>query len=135
VSGRLGDFLDTNILVYAFSTDPRSRQAEALLGSGSTISVQGLNEFANVARRKLSMSWMEIDEALSVIRTLCGRIVSVDIETNVEAMRLASRYQFSVFDAVMVACAIRADCDSFWSEDLQSGMVIDDRLTIRNPFS
>ena len=49
------DFLDSNVLVYAFTTDKRAAAAQALLQDRPAISVQGLNEFANVARRKLGM--------------------------------------------------------------------------------
>ncbi len=58
-------FIDTNILIYAFALDdPRSEKAEALLSAGGTISVQVLNEFVNVSRRKLRRDWNEIEEAL-----------------------------------------------------------------------
>jgi len=59
-----GDFLDSNVLVYAFTSDPRAVAAQGLLERGCATSVQGLNEFANVARRKLGMNWEEIREAL-----------------------------------------------------------------------
>lgn len=49
-------FFDTNILIYAIAAnDPRSQHAEELLAAGGAISVQVLNEFASVARRKLQM--------------------------------------------------------------------------------
>ncbi|WP_210257493.1 PIN domain-containing protein [Chelativorans sp. ZYF759] len=64
-------FLDTNILVYAFSNDDRSVIAERLLSDGCTISVQTLNEFVHVSRRKLSREWAEIGEAAAIIRKLC----------------------------------------------------------------
>jgi predicted nucleic acid-binding protein len=41
-----GEFLDANILVYAFTQDPRASVAQDLLQRGGLISVQGLNEFA-----------------------------------------------------------------------------------------
>jgi predicted nucleic acid-binding protein len=42
-------FLDTNVIVYAFSSnDLRSKRAEALLEGGGVVSVQVLNEFVNV---------------------------------------------------------------------------------------
>ena len=54
-------FLDTNVLLYAsLQPDPRSEAARALLARRGTISVQVLNEFANVASRKLRRSWPEI---------------------------------------------------------------------------
>lgn len=64
-------FLDTNILVNAFSNDDRSVIAERLLSDGCTISVQTLNEFVHVSRRKLSREWAEIGEAAAIIRKLC----------------------------------------------------------------
>lgn len=128
------EFLDTNVLVYAFSTDARSAAAEALLAKGCVVSVQGLNEFANIARRKLSMDWREVEEALALIRTLCHSVLPVDVETHSLAMTLAARHGFSVFDAVMLASAVRHECETFWSEDMQSGMVVDRRLRIANPF-
>jgi len=51
-------FFDTNVLIYVVAhDDPRSTQAEELLASGGVLSVQILNEFASVARRKILMSW------------------------------------------------------------------------------
>ncbi len=45
-------FFDSNILVYAFTSDPRSTIAYDLLKSGGVISTQSLNELASVLRRK-----------------------------------------------------------------------------------
>jgi predicted nucleic acid-binding protein len=128
------EFVDSNILVYAFAIDERSAPAEALLQRGPVVSVQGLNEFANVARRKLGMNWDELREALSVIRTFCPVILSLNIDTHENALRLAERYGFATFDALIVASALESDSDILWSEDMQHGMVIDGRLRIANPF-
>jgi predicted nucleic acid-binding protein len=127
-------FLDTNILVYAFVEDPRAVVAEALLAQKCDTSVQALNEFANVARRKLRMAWGEVEEALTLLKTLCGTIHPVTLETHTDALRLAQRYGFSLYDALIVAAALRADCDTLYSEDMQDGLAVDGRLTIRNPF-
>lgn len=126
-------FLDTNILVYAFSHDPRSERASELLAAGCTVGVQGLNEFANVALRKLGMTHAETAEALSVIRTLCVHIEPTTLAVHEQALELAGRYKLGWFDAVMIATALAADCKTFWSEDLQEGMRVQDRITIRNP--
>jgi len=65
-------FLDTNVLIYAVAkNDPRASKAEALLASGSVISIQSLNEFVSVARRKLSMSWKQVNELVDLI-ALCA---------------------------------------------------------------
>ena len=58
-------FFDTNVFVYAIiQDDPRSDHAEELIAQGGTVSVQVLNEFAAVARRKTKMPWVEIRRAL-----------------------------------------------------------------------
>ena len=58
-------FIDTNILLYLLSVDnDKADRAEMILRTGGLISVQVLNEMANVARRKLAMSWMESGTSL-----------------------------------------------------------------------
>ena len=81
-----GEFLDSNVLVYAFTTDPRAAAAQELLARDCVIGVQGLNEFTNVARRKLGMSWREVREALAAIRAVCRTALPVDIETHADAL-------------------------------------------------
>jgi predicted nucleic acid-binding protein len=129
-----GDFLDSNVLIYAFTTDERSEVAQALLQRRPVIGVQGLNEFANVARRKLGMDWNELREALAALRTLCPTVLALDVEIHDEGLRVAERYGYSMFDALVVASALHADSDTLWSEDMQHGMMIDGRLRIANPF-
>lgn len=129
-------FFDTNILVYVVGQhDERTAPAEALLAGGGIVSVQVLNELAAVAHRKLRMSWEEITEALAAIRMLCPAPVPLTVETHDDALRLASRYRFHIYDALVVAAALEAECTTMYSEDLQSDQVIDGTLTIRNPFS
>lgn len=135
MSKRTEEFLDSNILVYAFSADPRSARAEELLSSGCTIGVQGLNEFANVARRKLGMSWVELCDAFAALRVLCPVVVPLDVETHSVGIRLAERYGLSVFDGLMVAAAVKSSCTTLWSEDMQDGLMIDASLRIVNPFT
>ena len=129
-----GDFLDSNVLVYAFTSDPRATAAQALLERGCTISVQGLNEFANVARRKLGMPWQEIRDALAAIRAVCPTVVPIDLDTHNDAMRLAERHGFAVYDALIVAAAWQAGSSTLWSEDMHDGMIVDGKLRIVNPF-
>jgi predicted nucleic acid-binding protein len=128
-------FFDTNILVYAFSLDPRAGRARALLREGGLIGVQTLNEFANVARNRLKLSWAELDLALSQIRFLCEVGVPVDLALHEAALSIARRYTLSLFDSLILAAALRADCDTLWSEDMHDGLVVDGRLTVRNPFA
>lgn len=128
------EFIDTNIAVYAFSLDQRSEIAERILQRRCLTSVQVLNEFANVGRRKLRMEWHEIDLGLKTLRILCGPVVPVDIDVHDQAFALCQTYNFSFYDALIVAAALNADCSILYSEDMQHGLRVDDRLNIVNPF-
>ena len=129
-------FFDTNVLIYVVAkNDRRTAPAEALLATGGVISVQILNEFVSVTRRKLGMTWEEVAEALAAIRTLCAAPVPITIDTHEIALHLAAQYGYHIYDALVAAAALQAGCTTLYSEDLQSGQVIDGRLTVRNPFA
>ena len=126
-------FFDTNVLLYLLSKDAaKADRAEALLASGGVVSVQVLNEFASVASRKLAMTIAEIREILSTIRAVCA-VMPLDIETHDLGLDIAERHRFSIYDALIVAAAVRAGCAILYTEDLQQGQVIE-KLKIRNPF-
>jgi len=128
-------FFDTNVLVYLASSDrARADRAEELVGRGGTISVQVLNELANVCRRKMRLSWVETHAFLTTIRGLLS-VNPVTVAIHEDALALAERYGFSIYDALIVAAAIDARCDTLWSEDMQDGMRIERRLRIVNPIS
>jgi predicted nucleic acid-binding protein len=133
MSGRA--FLDTNVLIYAVAqNDLRGTRAEKLLAAGGVISVQVLNEFVSVTRRKVGMAWGEVTEALDAIRILCPLPVPITVDTHEAALRIAQEYGFGIYDALIAAAALEADCATLYSEDMRDGQVIDHRLTIRNPF-
>ncbi len=127
-------FIDSNVLVYLLSADAgKADQAEAVMQKGGLISVQVLNEVANVARCKLAMSWEEINEILTLIRMLCP-IEPLTVETHDKGMSIAERYVLSIYDAMIVAAALIGGCDTLYSEDMQDGLLIDNQLRICNPF-
>jgi predicted nucleic acid-binding protein len=129
-----GSFLDTNILISLASDDAtKADRAEAIVREGGTISVQVLNEVANVARRKMLWSWREARGFLSSLRELLT-VHPVTVDTHELGLALAERYQLGVYDALIAASALLAECDKLWSEDMQDGMTIDGRLRIINPF-
>jgi len=129
-----GSFFDTNVLVYLASGDPvKADRAEAIIGGGGVISVQVLNELANVARRKMRMTWPDTHAFLSILRSLLT-IQPLTIETHETGLALAERYRLSTYDAMIAASALQAGCDTLWSEDMQDGLVLGDGLRIINPF-
>jgi len=129
-----GSFFDTNVLVYIAGNDQaKPDRAEAALARGGAISVQVLNELANVARRKIGMSWADTHAFLEAIRGLLT-VHPLSVEVHETALDVAERYGFSIYDALIAASALHAGCDTLWSEDLQHGMTLEQCLRIVNPF-
>ena len=127
-------FFDTDVLVYLASGDAsKADRAEATVAGGGSISVQVLNELANVARRKMQMSWDETHAFLDMLRGLLT-VHPITVENHETGLRIAERYGLSLYDSMIVASALDAGCDTLWSEDMQHGMKLDDRLHIANPF-
>ncbi|HEX3973693.1 MAG TPA: PIN domain-containing protein [Stellaceae bacterium] len=129
-----GSFFDTNVLLYlASGNTTKADRAEELIASGGAISVQVLNEIANVGRRKMTLSWTDLHAFLGMFRSLLD-VKPVTLAIHEQGLILAERYTLSTFDAMIVASALDADCDRLWSEDMHHGLVIDTRLRIENPF-
>jgi predicted nucleic acid-binding protein len=127
-------FFDTNVLLYLLSADAgKADRAEAELSGGGVVSVQVLNEFASVTSRKLNMPVAEMRESLAVIRAVC-KVVPVTEETHDRGLEIVERYGLAVYDAMIVASALLAGCNTLVSEDMQDGQVLGGRLTVRNPF-
>lgn len=127
-------FVDTNVLVYLFSEDTQKADlAENIVRSGAVASVQVLNELANVFRRKIKMSWPEVNEILDLIKWLCT-IEPLTTQVHDQGIALAARYKVSVYDGMIVASALIAECNILFSEDMQHGFVINGTLRIIDPF-
>ena len=127
-------FFDTSVLIYAFAHDPQKTPiTENLLGQGGHISIQVLNEFASVSRRKLGMSWAEVTTALKVIRDLCEPPAPLTLEIHEEALRIGRRFNYNIYDCLILAASKQAGCTRLYSEDMQHGQRIG-TITILNPF-
>ena len=129
-----GHFFDTNVLLYLLSADAaKADRAEAVIAEGGTISVQVLNEFVSVARRKLDMAWADIAEVLGDIRTIV-RIEPLTEDVHDQAMTLARKHRLGWYDALIAASALSAGCRTLCSEDFQNGMLLGGSLRVTNPF-
>ncbi|ALF86801.1 MULTISPECIES: PIN domain-containing protein [Ralstonia solanacearum species complex] len=127
-------FFDSNIVLYLLSADAaKADAAEALLMAGGAVSVQVLNETTHVMRRKLAMPWHAIEAVQEAVRAQC-RVEPLTVETHDLGRHLAQRYGLSVYDALIVAAASLAGCRVLYSEDMQHGLVIEQRLRVVNPF-
>ena len=127
-------FFDSNILLYLISEDVgKAARSEALLLGGGVISVQVLNEFTDVARRKHALEWPEIRAVLAPVRRAVT-IASLTVETYERAAMLSGRYSYRFYHALILAAGLLADCTVLYSEDMQHGQVIDGQMTILNPY-
>jgi predicted nucleic acid-binding protein len=129
------DAIDSNVLLYMVSAEVGKGQlAETLLRQGPTLSVQVLNEVTNVCLRKRTLSWEETHEFLEVIRDY-ATIVPLTVEVHETGLFIAERYKLALYDAMIVGAALEAGCGTLWSEDMHDGLLIEGRLSIRNPFA
>ncbi len=126
-------FFDTNVLVYTITTDARGNIARRQLSDGGVVSTQVLNEFVRVARKKLRLDWLIVEAALVELRALFDEVTPVAPSTHEFALSLARRDGFDIYDALILAAAIEAGCETLYSEDFQHGRRFGD-LTVVNPF-
>jgi|SRR6185437_1247134 len=127
-------FLDSNILVHLADTDIVKRNTVLQIISPSfLISTQVISENINVCLKKLKLSK---DEAFAFGRYLISlfEIASISVGTVEKALELCSTLNFSYWDSLIIASALENRCDILYTEDLQNKQVIDNQLTIINPF-
>jgi predicted nucleic acid-binding protein len=128
-------FFDSSVLLYILSrTDPKSLVTAGLLQDGGVISVQVLNEFANVASRKLHLEWDRIEDILTEIREFLDPPLSLTVSIHELGLAIAHRYKYRIYDSLLIASALEAGCTTLYSEDMQDGQTIGS-VTIRNPFA
>ncbi len=134
-----GDFLDTNVVVYAYDeSDPqKQRIARHLLNAGVTgnivISTQVLAEFAATMLHKVSppATADAIMEGLDALTTI--RLIVPDGELVRRAVQARAAYGIHFYDGMIVAAAERAGCKRILSEDLSAGQEYFG-ITVSNPF-
>ena len=134
------DFVDTNVLLYAASTDPaeqeKAERARALLERNDLgLSVQVLQEFYVQAKRASKPDAMTHEQAVMLIDSFLRFPVQ---ELNVEVVKAAfaskQRFQVSYWDAAIIEAARALGCRVVLTEDLSDGQDYGG-VTARNPFS
>ena len=113
---------------------PETGPPDAASAPGAGWSASGDNEFANVLRKKFRLDWPLVAETVADVREMFKPIRPVDIATHDAALAVAGAHGFSFHDALIVALALNAGCDTLLTEDLQAGRRIDG-LVIVNPFA
>lgn len=115
-------FLDTNILIYAFGDEGHKTEAAGdCLNTGGIISVQVLNEFVSLSRRKLGKSWGEIAECLTVCSVLLPEVEPLTIETHRLGLEICRSGNLALYDGLIVAAASLAGCTELLTEDMADG--------------
>lgn len=137
-------FIDSNIWIYAFLDSEKDHEKQhkilTLLNEippESTIisSAQVVNEFHWILFRKYG-----VDEATIKIKVTKGiaalaNIVPLDFRVYQDAFRIRSKYNVSFWDSLIIASALDNKCTLLYSEDMQNGLMIDNKLRIVNPLS
>lgn len=129
-------FLDSNVLVYAYSfTDvPRRERARVLADlPGAVISTQVLSEFANVLLRKFAMADNEVRNRVAEVAARC-HVIAVTPAIVLDAFRVRARYRLGFYDSQIIAAALAATASVLYSEDLHAGLLVDGKLRIVSPF-
>ncbi len=130
-------FFDSNVLIYAYSSDDiiKEQCVNKLLNSHDTImlSTQTINEFINVMTRKKKASYQQVAAAINEMFDIF-LIETIDIVIIQKAINIAIKHRYSYFDSLIVASALNGNCSILYSEDMHDNHVIEDNLTIINPF-
>jgi predicted nucleic acid-binding protein len=139
MSGRT--FFDSNLLVYAFGPFEANKSiiARRLIVDCAdlqhgVISYQVVQEFLNIAFKKFQPR-ASSERASQYLEEVVGsfEILPWSMPLVTSALSIKHRYAFSWFDSLIVAAAIQSNCSILYTEDLQSGQVIEG-LTVVNPF-
>ncbi len=129
-------FVDTNVLLYALmdSSSEKVSKARSLISiPGLIISTQVINELAFNLLKKSKINESALVE---IINTLFSefQVVLIDKQIVIDASELRRKYSFSYWDSLIVASAIKNDCEILYSEDMQHGLIIRENLQLVNPF-
>lgn len=132
-------FIDSNIVVYANDRRELRRQqiavqvvAECMRNDTGVISVQVLQEYANVALGKLKQSSDIVLRQLHLLEAL--EIVAPSPQMVRRTVEIRQAYGISFWDAGIVAAAEHAACEVILSEDLNTGHYYAG-IRVDNPFS
>ena len=131
-------FLDTNIILYSYSEDDIYKQniSQEILRNNifnTFISKQVINEITNILFKKIKLSSEEVENAILELDSEF-EIFDFYLTTQIKAIRLKKDYNLQFYDALIIATALENNCTILYSEDMQDGLVVENKLTIINPF-
>lgn len=129
-------FIDTNILVYCYTSDEPIKQQKAIKIANSSdvfISTQVLTELSNTLKRKFKLDWESIKDVINEVSSDFN--VNLNRSATIErACEIADKYKYSFYDSLIISAALKCNCKTLYSEDMHNGQIIENSLTIINPF-
>lgn len=131
-------FLDTNIIIYAFSEDEIEKQSVALSllerqDDNVLISKQVINELSNILLKKFKLSSNQVEDAILELDTIVN-IADFDLSTQIKALHIKDKYNLQFYDSLIIATALENRCTILYSEDMHHNFFVENRLKIVNPF-
>lgn len=127
--------VDTNILLYSIDLDSPEKMQRSinLVENKPAICSQNLSEFINVLLRRWKYPKDKIHLIVKEILNACLLNPTTN-ETYHRGFDLVSKYNFQIFDAIIVASALEAGCSILYTEDMQHDLIVENQLRITNPF-
>ncbi len=135
-------FFDTNILVYMFdkSEKEKNKISKKLIKglrnkANLFISAQVLNEFVTIVTKKIEnpITFDKLKKILDIIQKVFW-ISPLSWDDTFMAVEIKLRYQYAFWDSLIISSAMANTCKKLYTEDLQDGQIIDEKLTIINPY-
>ncbi len=129
-------FIDTNIVVYCYTNDEPKKREKAISVCAEVntyLSTQVLTELSNTLKKKFKVDWKDVELVISEISS--GFQIFVNQPNTIEkACQIADKYNYSFYDSLIIAAALASNCSILYSEDMQNGQIVENILTIVNPF-
>ena len=130
-------FLDTNIIIYCYSNSEMEKRiiCQKLFETYSelNISKQVINEMTNILFKKFKLSSFDIKNTIEQISNIVFTC-DFNFDTQIKAIELKDKYNLQYYDALIIATALENHCNIIFSEDMQHNQIIENQLTIINPF-
>jgi len=129
-------FVDTNIIIYAYSKTELIKNKianEIIFSTKCIISTQVINEISNVLLKKFKLQINEVEDVLFELSNIF-EIVNFSFITQLKALKIKEKYKFQFFDSLIIATALENECNYLYSEDMQHNQIIENKLRIINPF-
>jgi predicted nucleic acid-binding protein len=127
--------IDTNVLVYLFDDFfiEKRKISVKLVFANPIVPAQVVSEFLNVSKRLLQIP--KLDTIIKCNKALrnCTIVPTTQTVLN-HTEKLIARYDLQLFDAIIVATALEANCTILYSIDMHHGLIIEGTLSIINPF-